>query len=205
MQTLLYVIEQPRQLAIVAAIRRQLVRNNQLEITIHRQLAVVTLLKTLGGLHNGALRIGKVALRFILRHAIVPLVRRTASARRPPIILLVATPRRIRLPLRLFQAFFGLANHLQTPLAMLYLLGQLIAPRIRTVQPVLLSVGASRYIAQPGNLPFQPLLFCPQTLIAHRLMPARVRPYFGAINGHRAQTHQPPPAALSGSPARTPL
>ena len=62
---LLHLIEQPRHLALVARVRCQLRRDNQPMLAIDRHLRVAALPEPLGaGLHDGAVRVGEVALVF---------------------------------------------------------------------------------------------------------------------------------------------
>ena len=62
---LLHLIEQPRHLALVARVRCQLRRDNQPMLAIDGHLRVAALPEPLGaGLHDGAVRVGEVALVF---------------------------------------------------------------------------------------------------------------------------------------------
>ncbi len=75
-ERLRHVVEQRRQPALVARVRRQVRRHNQLMLAVHRHLRVVALLEPFTPrLHDPALRVGEVA-RLIRRIApTVPLVR----------------------------------------------------------------------------------------------------------------------------------
>ena len=62
-EALLDLIEQPHHRPLVACIRDQLRRHNQLMLAVHRHLRVVALLEPFGaGLHDGTVRVGEVAL-----------------------------------------------------------------------------------------------------------------------------------------------
>jgi len=70
-----------KQFTVVTAIGGQFLLDNYLKVSIHRQLTVVALLKTLSGFHDGTLRVGKMTLCAVFGHSKAPLIRRTTATR----------------------------------------------------------------------------------------------------------------------------
>ena len=79
--------------------------DDDLEIAIDSQLAVVTLLEPGAGFHDAAFGIGKIALSFVVRNAIVPF-EVPPTARRPPLVIRMPAFRVIGLRLLRFQPSF---------------------------------------------------------------------------------------------------
>jgi hypothetical protein len=152
------------------------------------------------GLHDLRLGVGEVALVAGLRR------KRVAAARRATRMLSALDQLRPAAPLALsglgFQGLLGLAGALKAPLPAGQLIGQLVAAAIGSEAVVLcpvyllglrerrLGLGADR-----GDLDLQLHLGLDHPLVAHRLVARGVRPEPGAVEGQRAELHEPRLAA----------
>ena len=188
-ERLLYRVEQHRQLTLVARVRRQVRRHHQLVLRVHRHLRVVALLESLvARLHDRAFRVREVALRFLVRLAIRPLVRPTAL--RVPILPRLPTPRVVRRPSRRFQTRLRFPDRRQTRFSPTQLRRQIVAPNLRAQARVLGLVNRIRLTQQRLDLAFQALFLCLHPVVAHRLALARVRAHLRPVDRQLPQARQ---------------
>ena len=173
------------ELSLVVCLLADLGRHDHLVVGIHHDLRIVALLETLGtGLHDPTLRVGEVFLCLGLRLSVRALVRRPALG--APVGTELPPAGRVGRALARLKPGPGFPDRLKPALAPGDLFRNVL--RVRAKGRVLRGVDFTGPRQQRRDLGLQPRFLFPHPRIAHRLVPARVRPHLGPINGHRAET-----------------
>ena len=177
---LLHLIEQPHHLALVARVRCQLRRDNQLMLAIDRHLRVVALLEPLGaGLHDGAVRVGEVALRLVFGFPVSAWLPTPALPRRPR----ASSASRCAASNRAFAATIAANRSSRRRNS-----SGNSSPRSDSPKRASSSASVSR--ACSASISSTPLLRAHPT-VAHRLALARVRPNLRPVYRQLPETQKP--------------